>query len=50
MYRVHASQVCRHGLKYFFFFKILKEHPKKPNNTDFQEKRVYQEPAMHGQD
>ena len=32
-----------------FFFKILKEHPKKTHNTDFHEKRVYHEPAMHGQ-
>ena len=46
---MHASQVCRHVLQNFFFFKILKEHPKKTHNTDFQEKRVYHEPAMHGQ-
>ena len=35
--------------KIFFFLKILKEHPKKPSNTDFQGKRVYHAPAMHRQ-
>ena len=47
--RVPASQVCRHSLKNKFFLKILKEHPKKPSNTDFQGKRVYHAPAIHRQ-
>ena len=41
--------MCRMVSK-IFFFKILKEHPKKPHNTDFQEKRVlYHAPAIYGQ-